>query len=69
MECKKEKNLENCNCTYEPCSGKGICCDCVRYHLRARELPACFFPKDAELPMTALSGILRALCRMAGFKI
>lgn len=48
MECKKETNLTKCNCTYEPCSRKGICCECVSYHLRSRELPACFFPKDAE---------------------
>ena len=48
MECKKEKNLVKCNCTYDPCSRKGICCDCVSYHLKSRELPACFFPKDAE---------------------
>jgi hypothetical protein len=48
MECKKEKNLNRCNCTYEPCGRKGICCDCVRYHLKSRELPGCFFTKDTE---------------------
>ncbi len=48
MECKKEKNLSRCNCTYEPCSRKGVCCDCIAYHLRARELPACVFPDSAE---------------------
>ncbi|ROL60721.1 cytosolic protein [Bacteroidetes/Chlorobi group bacterium MS-B_bin-24] len=48
MECKKETNLSKCNCTYEPCPRKGMCCDCLRYHLRNRELPACFFPKEAE---------------------
>ncbi len=48
MECKKEVNLKNCNCSYNPCSRKGICCDCVTYHLRAREIPACFFPEKAE---------------------
>ncbi|GAB4329688.1 MAG: DUF6485 family protein [Calditrichia bacterium] len=48
MECKKEKNLKNCNCTYSPCSRKGICCECLQYHLRARQLPACAFPADAE---------------------
>lgn len=48
MECKKEKNLDHCNCTYEPCSRKGICCDCLTYHLKKRQLPACCFPKDAE---------------------
>ncbi len=48
MDCKKDANLTSCNCTYEPCSRKGVCCDCLRYHLRNRELPACVFPADAE---------------------
>ena len=48
MECKQTRNKKFCNCSYEPCSRKGICCDCLQYHLRSRELPACFFPKDAE---------------------
>jgi len=48
MECKQSSNLKNCNCTYEPCARKGICCECISYHLRMRELPACCFPDDAE---------------------
>jgi hypothetical protein len=48
MECKKSSNLVKCNCSYSPCSRKGICCDCLQYHLRSRAIPACFFPKDAE---------------------
>ncbi|HNY49662.1 MAG TPA: DUF6485 family protein [Smithella sp.] len=48
MECKKEKNLDHCNCSYEPCGRKGICCDCLTYHLKKRQLPACCFPKEAE---------------------
>jgi len=48
MDCKQDRNLHGCNCTYEPCSRKGICCDCIRYHLKNRELPACCFPNDAE---------------------
>jgi hypothetical protein len=49
VECKnKEKNLKNCNCTYEPCERKGICCECLRYHLRMKQLPACFFNKEGE---------------------
>lgn len=48
-ECpNKEKNLQNCNCTYEPCSRKGICCECLAYHRRNRELPACYFPAEVE---------------------
>ncbi|HID23196.1 MAG TPA: cytosolic protein [Planctomycetaceae bacterium] len=48
MECKEARNVERCNCTYEPCPRKGICCDCLNYHLRQRQLPACFFPPAAE---------------------
>ena len=48
MECKKAENLDICNCSYEPCSRKGMCCECISYHLRIRQLPACCFPDDAE---------------------
>ena len=48
MECKKDQNLEHCNCSYSPCARKGICCDCISYHLKSRQLPACCFSKDAE---------------------
>lgn len=48
MECKKSTNLDRCNCTYEPCSRKGICCECVAYHRAMNQLPACFFSAEAE---------------------
>jgi len=48
MECNKNKNLNICNCSYEPCSRKGICCECISYHRRSGELPACYFPTSAE---------------------
>ena len=48
MECRKERNLKDCNCTYKGCARKGICCECVRYHRQRGELPACFFGKEAE---------------------
>jgi len=48
MECKKAENASGCNCTYEPCSRKGVCCDCLRYHLSMRELPGCCFPDEEE---------------------
>lgn len=48
MDCQKEKNLDNCACTYEPCARKGMCCECLSYHLKSRQLPACCFPPDAE---------------------
>jgi len=48
MECRKQQNIAGCNCSYEPCFRKGVCCDCIAYHLRMRQLPACCFPDDAE---------------------
>jgi hypothetical protein len=48
MECNKERNLSRCNCTYDPCPRKGLCCDCLQYHQRMRQLPGCLFPDDAE---------------------
>lgn len=48
MECKKSENQAFCNCTYEPCARKGVCCECLQYHLRSRQLPACCFPDDVE---------------------
>jgi len=48
MECKQNKNLKQCNCSYEPCSRKGLCCECIQYHVKMRQLPACVFPNDAE---------------------
>jgi hypothetical protein len=47
-KCNKDKHLKRCNCTYSPCSRKGLCCECLAYHLKSRELPACAFPRDAE---------------------
>jgi hypothetical protein len=48
MDCKKDENRARCNCSYDPCARKGVCCDCIAYHLRNRELPGCVFPDDAE---------------------
>jgi hypothetical protein len=48
-DCANRKtNRGWCNCTYEPCSRKGICCECLAYHRRAGELPACYFSEEAE---------------------
>jgi len=48
MECTFEENKKNCTCTYEPCSRKGKCCECVAYHRKNGELPGCFFPPEVE---------------------
>ena len=47
-ECNQQVNLDQCACTYEPCSRKGICCECIQYHLRYNELPGCVFPPEVE---------------------
>ena len=46
MNCQ-EKNLKRCNCSY-PCERKGICCDCIAYHRKQNQLPACYFDEAAE---------------------
>jgi hypothetical protein len=47
-ECKQKENKVSCSCTYETCSRKGICCECIRHHLKNKELPACCFPSEVE---------------------
>ncbi|MBN1794475.1 MAG: hypothetical protein JW844_05870 [Candidatus Omnitrophica bacterium] len=47
-ECKVGRNIKKCNCSYEPCSRKGMCCDCLLYHFKSGEFPACLFPPDVE---------------------
>jgi len=46
MSCRSNKAME-CPCTYS-CEKHGKCCECVAYHLRSDEFPACFFSKDTE---------------------
>ena len=48
MECLQETTLESCACTYATCHRRGMCCQCIQYHLKARELPGCCFPPEAE---------------------
>ena len=47
-ECNIKRNKSRCNCSYEPCSRKGRCCECIQYHLNMQELPACCFPNNEE---------------------
>ncbi|HPY95703.1 MAG TPA: DUF6485 family protein [Candidatus Cloacimonadota bacterium] len=44
MDCN---NVQPCNCTY-PCPRHGKCCECVASHRVNGELPACYFPAEAE---------------------
>lgn len=48
MECQTEVNKAKCTCTYEPCSRKGNCCQCLSYHRAMDELPGCLFPEEIE---------------------
>ena len=46
MACEHNTAMK-CTCTYS-CSRRGKCCECLAYHQRAGEFPACFFSKEAE---------------------
>lgn len=46
MPCEHNQSVK-CNCTY-PCPRHGKCCECIAYHNRSGELPACVFSKEAE---------------------
>jgi len=48
MECNLATNRKRCTCTYEPCSRKGKCCECVEFHKGMGELPGCLFTKEQE---------------------
>jgi hypothetical protein len=48
MECNIEANKQTCTCTYEPCSRKGKCCECIPFHRRMGELPGCLFSAEVE---------------------
>ena len=46
MSCETNKSMK-CPCTYS-CGKHGKCCECIAYHLKGGEFPACFFSKEAE---------------------
>ena len=46
--CRRDEIIKTCGCTYEPCSKKGKCCDCIKYHRDMNQLPGCLFPPEAE---------------------
>ncbi len=47
MECTVTENLAACTCTYD-CEKRGKCCQCVAYHRQMKQIPGCFFSKEAE---------------------
>jgi hypothetical protein len=48
MECRQKANSKDCTCTYSGCEKRGVCCECIQYHLSLRQLPGCCFPPEAE---------------------
>ena len=49
MTCPNElKNKKHCNCTYPGCPRHGLCCDCIAYHRKSGQLPACYFTTEQE---------------------
>jgi hypothetical protein len=47
MKCKQLVNKKDCPCTYD-CELKGKCCECLKSHLKEKELPACCFSLKTE---------------------
>lgn len=40
-KCKNyERNLKDCNCLVD-CDKKGTCCDCIAFHRKLNQIPAC----------------------------
>jgi hypothetical protein len=48
MECTIETNKLACTCTYDACSRRGKCCECVSYHRDKGQVPGCFFTDEGE---------------------
>lgn len=49
MNCPNQtRNSTACNCTYQGCPKHGICCECIAYHRKNGELPACYFTAEQE---------------------
>ncbi|MDD1776595.1 MAG: DUF6485 family protein [Candidatus Helarchaeota archaeon] len=47
-ECKIERNHDRCGCTYNSCTKRGKCCECIQSHWKNGELPGCLFPPELE---------------------
>lgn len=48
MDCRREIIAKSCPCSWMVCSRKGKCCECIAYHKKLGELPACLFSESAE---------------------
>ncbi len=45
---RAERNAKLCPCTYGGCDKHAVCCECLHYHRRRGELPACYFTSEEE---------------------
>lgn len=45
---KIRDNLASCTCSYNPCNRKGLCCQCIAYHRKRKEIPGCLFSASIE---------------------
>jgi hypothetical protein len=58
--CPHQENPVDCTCTYTSCPRHGKCCECIAYHRRSGEFPACLFsPKEEKTYDRSLSALLR----------
>ncbi|MBP5092705.1 MAG: cytosolic protein [Abditibacteriota bacterium] len=48
MACERQEKGKKCPCTYGGCPRHGKCCECLEYHLKYHQLPACCFPPEVE---------------------
>jgi len=46
MACEFNKTID-CPCTYS-CQHHAKCCECIAFHVKGGEFPACFFSKEGE---------------------
>ena len=48
VECNLDERKNSCVCTYNSCSRRGKCCECIEYHLSMNQLPGCAFAKISK---------------------
>ena len=44
----KAFNAEHCPCDIADCARRGICCECIEFHRKLGEAPACIVKMGAE---------------------
>jgi hypothetical protein len=44
----KNKTSSGASAPTTPAASQGLCCECLTYHLKSRQLPGCCFPPEAE---------------------